>query len=251
MTLRRALRRAYLYIAYGLYRITGTGAFGPNRARTIQNRPPTGGNPLKAALWKHHVKQFHGASCSVASVVTVVNALKELQEPQPAVITQMDILEKVKTAHWKERMLDTGYQGRRGLPLAVLGEVVKSSLDAYAIAYKTVETVAALKSPHQSKRIREVLAQRLLEFEQRGDGLIVAHFDQGVYVPTLNIPHISPVGAFDAKTGEVVVLDVDPEVERPYKIGLDTFYKGLCSNCHRFFRSPSYGRGGYVFVKLH
>lgn len=250
MTLRKALRWAYLYIVYGLRKITGIGAFGPNRAITIHSNLHIDGNPLKTALWKHHVKQFHGASCSVASVVSVVNALRELQAPQPVVISQMDILEKVKTANWKERMLDTGYKGRRGLPLAVLGDVVKSSLDAYAITCKTVETVAALKSPHQTKKIREVLWQRLLDFEERGNCLIIAHFDQGVYVPTLNIPHISPVGAFDTKTGEVVILDVDPEVKRPYKIGYDTFYNGLCSNCHRVSRSSAFGRGGYVFVKL-
>jgi len=250
MTLRKALRRAYLYMVYGLRKITGSGAFGPDRAIFIQSSPDTPGNPLKTALWKHHVKQFHGASCSVASVVSIVNALRELQAPQPDVISQMDILEKVKTADWKERMLDTGYQGRRGLPLAVLGEVVKCSLDAYALTYKTVETVAARRSPRQSKEIRKVLLQRLMDFEERGNCLIIAHFDQGVYVPALNIPHISPVGAFDLKTGEVVILDVDPEVKKPYKTGFDNFYKGLSSNCHRVFKSSAFGRGGYVFVKL-
>ena len=174
-----------------------------------------------------------------------------MQAPQPAAISQMDILEKVKTANWKERMLDTDYKGRRGLPLAVLGEVVKSSLDAYDIIYQTIETVPALKSPHHSKMIREVLRQRLLDFEERGDCLIIVHFDQGVYVPMLNIPHISPVGGFDAQTGEVVILDVDSEVKRPYKIGFETFYKGLYSNCHRVIGSSSFGRGGYVFVQLH
>lgn len=250
MTLRKALRRAYLYIVYGLCKIAGIGAFGPNRAITIHSNPHTDGKPLKTALWKHHVKQFHGASCSVASVVSVVNALRDLQAQQPVFINQMDILEKVKTANWKERMLETGYKGRRGLPLAVLGDVVKSSLEAYAITYKTVETVAALNSPHQLKKIREVLWQRLLDFEERGNCLIIAHFDQGVFVPMLNIPHISPIGAFDTKTGEVVILDVDPGIKRPYKIGFDTFYKGLCSNCHRVFRSSAFSHGGYVFVKL-
>lgn len=250
MTLRKALRRVYLYIVYGFCKITGIGAFGPNGAITIHSNLHTEGNPLKTALWKHHVKQFHGASCSVASVVSVVNALRELQAPRPVVISQMDILEKVKTANWKERMLDTGYKGRRGLPLAVLGDVAKSSLDAYAITYKTVETVTALKSSHQSKRIREVLWQRLLDFEERGNCLIVAHFDQGVYVPALNIPHISPVGAIDTKNGEVVILDVDPEIRRPYKIGFDGFYKGLWSSCHRVSRPSAFSRGGYVFVKL-
>jgi len=250
MTLRKALRRAYLYFIYGFGKITGAGAFGPNRAITLHGNFSSEGNPLKTALWKHHVKQFHGASCSVASVVSVVNALRELQSPQPIVISQMDILEKVNTANWKERMLQADYKGRRGLPLAVLGDVVKSSLDTYGINYKTVETVAALKSPRQSKRIRDVLRQRLLDFEEQGNCLIIAHFDQGVYVPALNIPHISPVGAYDRKSGEVVILDVDPEVKSPYRIGSDTFYKGLCSNCHRVFRSSAFSRGGYVFVKL-
>ena len=250
MNFRRALRRAYLYLIYGLGKISGRGAFGPNRAIAIHSCPHPEGNPLKTALWRHHVKQFHGASCSVASVVSVVNALRELQAPKQDVISQMDILEKVKTANWKERMLEPGYRGRRGLPLAVLGDVVKSSLDAYAISYQTVETVAALKSPPHSIKIREALWQRLSDFEERGNCLLIAHFDQGVYVPTLNIPHISPIGAFDKNSGEVVILDVDLEISKPYKVGFDTFYKGLCSNCHRVFKSSAFGRGGYVFVKL-
>ena len=250
MTPQRALRRAYLYIVYGVYRITGTGAFGPNRAEYVHGPIQTDGNPLKAALFKHHVKQFHGASCSVASVVSTVNALKELQADGIVPVSQMDILEKVKTAHWKERMIDKDYKGRRGLPLSVLGDVVESSLDAYEIGYKSIETVAATKNPDRSERIREVLLDRLRDFEKRGDCLLIAHFDQGAYIPTLNIPHISPVGGFDTETGKVLVLDVDPEEERHYRIGFDTFYKGLSSNCHRLFGSTGFGRGGYVFVKL-
>jgi len=211
MTLQRAIRLAHLYIVYGVYKITGTGPFGPNRAEYVHVPIETNGNPLKAALVKHHVKQFHGASCSVASVVSAVNAVKNLQAEGAVPISQMDILERVKTANWKERMLDKDYKRRRGLPLSVLGDVVKSSLDAYNIEYKAIETVPATKDPHRSKKIREVLFNRLREFEERGDCLIIAHFDQGAYVPTLNIPHISPVGGFDTKTGKVLVLDVDPE----------------------------------------
>ena len=51
-------------------------------------------------------------------------------------------------------------------------------------------------------------------------------------------------------TGTVTILDVDPDEEKPYKIGFDTFYKGLCSYCRRILRSSGFG-GGYVFVKLH
>ena len=250
MTLQRALRRAYLYIVYNVYRITATGAFGPNRAEYVHGPVQTDDNPLKAALLKHHVKQFHGASCSVASVVSTVNALKDLQADGAVPISQMDILEKVKTADWKERMIDKDYKGRRGLPLTVLGDVVESSLNAYGIAYNAIETVPATKDPGRSERIRSVLWDRLRDFEERGNCLIIAHFDQGAYVPTLNIPHISPVGGVDTETGKILILDVDPEEEWHYRIGFDTFYKGLSSNCHRLFRSTGFGRGGYVFVKL-
>ena len=250
MNLQRTLRRAYLYLPYGFSRLTGTGPFGPDGAEYIHGAIQPEGNPLKSALLKHHVKQFHGASCSVATIVSVVNALRSSRADDPVPITQMDILEAVKTADWKERMLDKNYKGRRGLPLPVLGDVVKSSLDAYEIEYKAVETVAARKNSEESKGIRDVLWKRLFDFETRGDCLIIAHFDQGAYLPALNVPHISPVGGFDPNTGNVVILDVDPDEEKPYKISFDTFYKGLFSYGRRILRSAGFG-GGYVFVKLH
>jgi len=247
----KAARRVSLYTIYGFHRLTGTGGFGRNRGVVVRGAVRTEGNPLKAALIKHHVKQFHGASCSVASVVSVVNALKELQGDGSAPITQMEILEHVKSANWKERMIDKNYKGRRGLPLAVLGEVVKSSLDTYGIAYAALETVPAPGRSEQPERFREILWKRLHDFDRRGTCLIISHFDQGAYVPTLNIPHISPVGGFDAETGQVVILDVDPEQEKFYQIPFDTFCNGLSSTCHRVFRSSGFGSGGYVFVKPH
>jgi hypothetical protein len=240
----------YRFLRYGFHRITGTGAFGRDRAKYIHNSIQFDGNPIKALLFKYHVKQFHGSSCSVASVVSAINAIREQQVENSVPISQMDILETVRTANWKERMTDKGYKGRRGLPLPVLGEVVKSSLDAYGIRYKTVETVQARKNSIQSKLIMDILWKRLHDFEKNGDCLIILHFDQGAYVPTLNIPHISPVGGFDTDTGEVTILDVDPEQEKHYKITFNRFYKGLSSNYNHILKPFGYGSGGYVYIKL-
>jgi len=250
MNLRRLLIHAYIYIPYGLNKITGTGAFGRNRAEYILNPIQADGNALKAGLLKHHVKQFHESSCSVATVVSVLNAIREEQSDKPVPISQKDILKKVKTAHWKERMSAKGHNGKRGLPLPVLGEVVKSSLDAYGIEYKSLETVQAKKNSGQSKIIKDVLFKRLHDFEKKGDCLVIAHFDQGAYVPTLNIPHISPIGGFDTETKDVVILDVDPQQEKPYRISFDTFYKGLSNNYNHVLRLFGYTNGGYVFIKL-
>jgi hypothetical protein len=165
-------------------------------------------------------------------------------------VTQQAILEKVKTAHWKERMGNNGYKGRRGITLNTLGQLVKTSLDAYEIVYKSVETVQALRDPKQSRKIKQTLRSRLGQFEYRGNCLIISHFDQGCYVQDLHIPHISPVGEFDPATGKVTLLDVDPSQPHPYQISFDTFYKGLSSNYNIAFRMFGYGEGGYIYIRI-
>jgi len=240
---------AYLRAFYGFRNITGTGAFGRRGAKYVHAPLQAENHRLKTALFRHHVKQFNEASCSVASIVSVINAIKAEQDDNPAPISQMDILEKVDTANWKERMGENGDNGRRGLPLTLLGMVVKSSLDAYGVRYKAIETVPA-RSTGQSAKIKEDLWKRLRNFEKSGGGVILAHFDQGVYVRALHIPHISPVGGFDLQNGDVTILDVDPQQEKPYTVTFGTFYRGLSSNYHHLFRPFGYGRGGYVHVEL-
>ena len=250
MSLRRIIIHTFFYSLYFFHKITGTGAFGRHEAEYIPDPIQTGRNSLKAALLKHHIKQYHEASCSVATVVSVVNALREKQGGNLVPISQMDILEKVRTGNWKERMSEKGDNGKRGLPLPLLGEIVESSLNAYGIGYKTVETVEAPRNSGQSEKVIKELKKRLSDFEAKGDCLLIAHFDQGAFLRTLNIPHISPVGGFDVKTGDVTILDVDPEQKRPYKITFDTFCKGLFSNYHHLLKPFGYKSGGYVYIKL-
>lgn len=250
MNLVRHLLFTILYIPYGFHKLTGTGPFGKSGARIAHPSAQKSWNRLKSALWQYHVKQYHESSCSVASVVSVVNALRLHQLALSTPISQMDLLEKVKTANWKERMSEKGHKGRRGLPLSLLGAVVKNSLDAYGITYRAVHTIQAEIHPRKTPYIKENLRRQLTEFETRGNGLLIAHFDQGVYARTLNIPHISPVGGFNAETGEVVLLDVDSAQEAPYSVSFQRFYRGMASNYHHIFRPFGYGRGGYVYIRI-
>jgi Phytochelatin synthase len=249
MNLRRILIHAFFYSLYFFHKITGTGAFGRREAEYISEPIQTAGNPLKAALLTHHVKQYHEASCSVATVVSVVNAIKEKQGGNFVPISQMDILEKVRTEKWKERMSPKGDNGKRGLPLPLLGEIVRDSLDAYGIRYEKIEIVGAPQNRLQKEKIIAELKNRLYDFETKGDCLIIAHFDQGAFLRTLNIPHISPVGGFDVSSGDVTILDVDPEQKKPYKITFETFWKGIFSNYHYLLKPFGFKSGGYIFVK--
>ena len=186
----------------------------------------------------------------MASVVSCINAIRSLENNDTRPISQTDILDRVTTGHWKERMSDNGYRGRRGLPLPLLGQVVKDSIAAYDLNVRTVDTVQTPKNPPLKSPIRARLRKRLRDFDRHGNCLIIAHFDQGSLVPTLNIPHISPVGAYDSTSQRVTMLDVDPEQIKPYQISFDAFYKGLSCDYHHMFEAFGYGSGGYVYIHI-
>jgi hypothetical protein len=251
MVLLKWVIRPYLYFQYFFQKFTRTGPFGRDPAVYIKTAHENTGNFVKDGLFKYHVKQFHEASCSVATIVSVVNTLLDKQgRLNTPVVTQQDLLEKVKAAHWKERMSATGYNGQRGLPLNALHQVVESSLNAYNIPCQSVEMVQTTGDPVRSKQIKQLLRQRLGQFEKKGNCLILSHFDQGSFLRDLHIPHISPVGGFDPVSGKVTLLDVDSSQTYPYQVSFDTFYKGLSFDYNFMFRRFGYAEGGYIFIRL-
>ena len=251
MNLLKWVIRPYLYIQYIVSKLFKIGGFKPNLAVYRKAPYQNTGNFLKDGLFRLHVKQFHESSCSVASVVSVINVLLEKQGRSPNIpVTQQDLLETVKTAHWKERMSDNGYKGRRGLPLPVLGEVVRGSLDTYGILYKSLEIVQVSGDPVKSEAMKQTLRARLEQFETKGDCLLIAHFDQGSVLPEFHIPHISPVGGFDPTSDKVTFLDVDPDQPHPYEVSFETFYNSLAGNYNFVFRHFGYAEGGYVFIQV-
>lgn len=243
--------RLVLILRFYFHRLTRTGCFGSGQARFFIPAPADKkGASLKAGLFRHHVKQFHDSSCSVASVVCAVNTLAERQKGASASpITQAEILDRVTEAHWKERMGPNGHNGRRGLPLEVLGRVVRASLKAYGIRHAGVDAIRAERGKKAVKAKNHII-ECLTDFQTRDQSLVIAHFDQGSFVRELNIPHISPVGGCDPDTGRVTILDVDPTQPRPYTIPFSRFYKGISTSYGGLFTPFGYGRGGIVVIHL-
>lgn len=251
MILLKWVIRPWLYLHYFFQQRTKTGTFGKDQAVHICKPYKNTGNFVKHGLFRHHVKQFHASSCSVATLTSVINTLLDRETGSSrSAVTQQDMLENVKTAHWKERMSDTGYQGQRGLPLNILGRVTESALSAYRIPYHSLEIIQARKDPAEAEKIRQTLRLRLEQFEKKGNCIIIAHFDQGSFIQDLHIPHISPVGGFDSVSGMVTLLDVDPGQPCPYQVPFHLFYKGLSYDYNYLFRRFGYGEGGYVFIRL-
>jgi hypothetical protein len=247
----RHLIRTYLYLRYFFHKTLRSSAFGPGAVQYVPLTCPQQANPQKKALFRHHVKQFHSAACSAATLACMVNALAEVSgSAGNSMVTQQELLEKVRVGHWKERLSPTGYKGQRGLPLDLLGQVVSACLTTYAINHTCLEIVQAPWNNRRARSVQKILRTRLEQFETLGNGLVIAHFDQGSLVPDLNIPHISLAGGFDPTGDQVLVLDVDPGQPRPYKVSLDRFYRSLSTAYHHIFHAAGYGRGGYIFIRL-
>lgn len=165
------------------------------------------------ALSPYYVPQEGGSACGIASMTMLVNAGRVHQKPtaSDALVTQKTLLDKIKVDYSK------------GLTLDQLGEAVRKSITAYGLKAK-VEVMHAEGTPAQNKKIRELLMKN----EKSDRNFIIANFSQAVYTgDPEGVGHISPIAAFDARTNQVLVMDVDREYYEPYWVSTDTFIQGM------------------------
>ena len=162
------------------------------------------------ALSAYYVPQLTNASCSVASVAMLVNALRGLPaRAEEALVTQESLLEAVGSEHWSTQSAHDG----DGVTFADLEGYVEKGLAAFGVEAVEVEMLKpADGSPATLERVR-----RLLTENERSDrDVALVYFNQGVLTGDWDGPHISPIGAYDAGRRRVLVMDVDREWYVPY-----------------------------------
>lgn len=248
------LRRLKLFLAIGYqslkYRLV-------NRqyvAKPISMNPVVAHHefsPRSKILLDHFVHQFNEAACSVATVATVVNAALEMNHGNHLrPITQKEILNTVRVVDWKERIMPSGQGTKRGLPLKELGIAVQHTLYTYKIFFEKFSVTHLDQKDLDLSVERENLLNRLTAFQHEDNLYMIAHFNQGIFLKGLHLPHISPVGAFNINTKEVLVLDVDKDGPGPYWIPFDVFFKGLSSNFNGKLKDYGYSEGGYICFQI-
>jgi hypothetical protein len=201
-----------------------------------------------SALLASRVAQFNNYSCSAAAVATVVNAIRRLSGASGSSkpLSPQEILSRVDCHHWRERVSDRGYRGRHGMPLFEFGEALRAALDACRIFAQRLEVIGFHPGMNDLADRRAGLEQALRAFAALPGDFLIAHFTQGVYFGDWYGGHISPVGAYDERSGQVLVIDVDPECPSPYWVSFERFFEGLLG------RAKIIGAkgGGYVRVGL-
>jgi hypothetical protein len=174
-------------------------------------------SPKFWALIGYYVPQYTEASCSAASISMVLNAARA-QLPKTSedkLILQPDLVEKVTTQHWKERMSKDGYGDKklRGTSLDTLREITEAAFKTYGFLSVKVEAVHVRDL---SEKTLSQIHQALIENEKSPGTFLVSNFDQKVFTDDSTAGHFAPVAAYDSAHKKVLIMDPDREWYEPY-----------------------------------
>ena len=133
-----------------------------------------------------------------------------------------------------------------GCPWIICNGRLKKLFSVYDIPCASIATVPLFDRGKNLNALKRELFERLAYFVHNPNCFLLAHFNQGVFIKGLHLPHISPVGDVDIDRRMVCILDVDPDVEEPYWISFDTFWKGVAWRYNGVIQ-----RHGYQGGRLH
>lgn len=134
-------------------------------------------------------------------------------------ISQAEVLEKVKTLQWKERVtLDSGLK-TKGVHLEQISEIVQAAAEVYKLELAQAEILR----PSSRAEIEKVLQQN----EKNPDDFLIANFSQKSFTDDSEVGHFAPVGAYDSEKQRVLLLDPDRQWYEPYWVTVDTFLEGI------------------------
>lgn len=203
---------AWLLLAASALAFEGKPKLGPDAVPMTQSLDYLRTSPAPD-YWKlaqFYVPQATGSACSVASVTMAMNFVRGVPpSSEDELVTQASLLEAVADPHWTAKGAEDG----DGVLFAELAKAVRESLAAYKLDGAEVELFEPKDaSPATLARLRALLAAN----EASDRDVALTYFNQGVLTGDWDGPHVSPIGAYDAGTGRVLVMDVDRDWYVPY-----------------------------------
>jgi len=178
------------------------------------------------SLIPYYVPQQDSRSCSIASFSMMLNAfdvLKGERKAEDRLIDQKAFVKLMLDQRPIERFFGRLIPGKT-LSLEEFGAVAGEALKRRGHGDFKVEVIHA-----EGKGWKEKVESALKSNESSSKDLILANFLQSELTgdPEGKVGHVAPVGAFDARTARVLILDPDREYYEPYWVPLATFLKGL------------------------
>ena len=161
------------------------------------------------ALSPYYVPQATGSACSLAAIAMLINALRGLPaHAAEALVTQQALLEAVGSKKWAEETAERG----SGVSWDEFEHYLRLSLEAFRLNAE----IEVLRPHDGSAGALAQLQRMLIENEASDRDIVLIYFNQGVLTGDWDGPHISPIAAYDADRGEVLIMDVDRQWYIPY-----------------------------------
>jgi len=165
--------------------------------------------------------QFTSSACGVASVTAALDGLNGLpKKANEKIPSQQKVLKTVGDKHWSE----ISAEGGDGVKFSELVKYSRMTMKAMGPKGASVSAYKpASKDAATGAKVRELLAAN----ELTADNVLLVYFNQGVLTGDWNGPHVSPIGAYDAATDRVLILDVDQEWYIPYWSPVDALIDAM------------------------
>lgn len=154
--------------------------------------------------------QFTTSACSVAAVLAAVNGLRGLPErAEDMIMDQPTLLALVDSEDWTR----LSEEGGDGVTFEQLEQFTAASLDAVGLYRARQESFRPADTAESTLAdLRTILAGN----EVSADDVLLVYFNQGVVTGDWDGPHVALIGAYDAASDRVLVLEVDQEWYVPY-----------------------------------
>lgn len=176
--------------------------------------------PASADYWllaPHYRPQITDSACSVASVAMVLAALGDTRDDQTGLLAD--------DATWRVQTLPGG----DGVSFAELVQHLRTALARAGMPEATLEIFHPTSGGAADlARLRAMLA----EAAGNPDDMVLVSFDQGWLWGEPSVGHVSPIGDYDAATGQVLVMDVDGAHFGPVRVEETVLLAAMAKAAH-------------------
>lgn len=176
--------------------------------------------PIYWEISPYYLPQPTDSSCSLASATMVMNALRipEVQYANQKLITTNSLIHTINP-EWANDVKQGGY----GVSLDQFSLFLNQAMATYHISPMKLEVIHVTKTNDSTVKFH----QALLEGEKTGHTFVIINFDQKFISGTEGGGHFAPVGAYDANTKRVLIMDPDRELFEPYWVPEQRLLKSM------------------------
>ena len=185
--------------------------------------------------------QFTTSACSIASVTAAINGIMGQPEwASETIMTQEDLLELTANAEWAA----LSAEGGDGVTFQQLADFTAEAMAAVGLDGTVTSFQPTMADATNKGQIVEMLSLNELTV----DDAIMVYFNQGVVTGDWDGPHVALIGAYDATTDRVLILEVDQEWYLPYWTSVDVLLDAMVKPTSDEHGPLEGETGGFVMI---